>query len=69
MKTIKIRAKMKSDFVYFIETSQEDKLNQNVKKGRLLRTEFFKLLEEKARIYDKIALIIENEEILIKNEI
>lgn len=69
MKTIKIRAKMKSDFVYFVETSEEDKLNQNVKKGRLLRDEFWKLLEEKTHIYDKIALIIENETILIKNEI
>lgn len=64
MKTIKIRAKMKSDFVYFVETIEEDKLNQNIKKGRLLRTEFWKLLEEKTRIYDRIALILENEEIL-----
>ena len=60
MTTIKIHAKLKSDFVIFKEVS-----DNGVKGGRLLKTEFFKWLEEKTNIYDKIALIIENNELIV----
>lgn len=60
MKTIKIHAKVKSDYVVFKKVTEE-----GVKVKKLLRPDFFKWFEEIANKYDKIALVIENDELLV----
>jgi predicted PolB exonuclease-like 3'-5' exonuclease len=54
MEIIKIKARIKSDFVYFIEVN-----SMGVKRGKLLFNEFFEWLREKAKIYGKLAILIE----------
>lgn len=58
MNKILIKAKIRSDFIFFKETN-----NKGIKEGRLLRDEFWEWLKEKTKIYDRI-ILIENDELL-----
>ena len=60
MKTIKIHAKMKSDFVVFKKITDE-----GVEVKELLRPDFWLWLQEITNKYDKIALVMENDELLV----
>lgn len=65
MKVTKIYAKMKSDFVEFREQVIKENKESIWKVGKLDTKNFWEWIKRKTIIYDKVALVIENDEVLI----
>ena len=65
MKVTKIYAKMKSDFVEFKEQVIKENKESIWKMGKLNTEDFWKWIKRKTTIYDKVALVIINDELLI----